>query len=762
MEKPRKVYAFSTEYFDILFPEQSLLTAQIIAGNADQLYKQATSGLDKTSLKSRNNKRFPVIISPDSDKFSVTYTPVPYNRIVIYEAVPSIDDSHFENILLSSFYSELIREVYQSYTGPFETFLTKIIKTDSFQPVYLENMPFSFLEGIQFLREGDELTVLDNSNDDSAYIRKNPQGQMNDGYFLQILSQAKLENQFPSFIQTLGSQDVYPGSEIIQAAGTGFCAYILQRWGIEKFSEMWKQAGSFTIYLTEGIFKKVYGITISQAWKDFEAAVPLPADLDNLNQLEAQSSLLFPHENKGLYKELLNSPYGLIWYDDIRHEVALCNHDSLYKGRQLLFIADNVTRLSLSPDGRFLIVSFQAGTLRDELPKNQTWIYDLKTRLFTGENLNLRDACIVIFGDGTYGIAGVADHRNYASLQIYFCGELTKEVFKTRKNNIKYKTKLLYEKKFPANAIPFTPISVSSNEMYTALNFCNNFYLYKWNFTTDEEAFYALPEGTKIRNLNLNNNPYNTKNFSSSIITYEYIQPDDQNMNFTRFGFSFLNSKNEPEQTWFLKNNLSGGVNYPAIKGNDLFYASKKYDHGEIRNISLEKLKFDNIVLHQVKLVLDNSNTLLTSKENETFNITRNSLFDYEQKSYKQITDVFKGTVTQISQAPSQGTFTYPVTVKVDDPKGLIKAGMFAEVRLISARKENIVTVPSDAVITSGGENKVVILNDDKETVSLRPVKVGVDDGTTAEITEGLSTGETIVVKGQTYVMDGEKVRVVA
>lgn len=121
----------------------------------------------------------------------------------------------------------------------------------------------------------------------------------------------------------------------------------------------------------------------------------------------------------------------------------------------------------------------------------------------------------------------------------------------------------------------------------------------------------------------------------------------------------------------------------------------------------------------------------------------------------------FTGTITKISEAPTQGTYTYPITVKVDDPKGLIKAGMFAEVRLISARKENVVAVPSDAVITSSGEKKVVILNDDGETVSLKNVTVGVDNGTMAEITEGLSTGEKLVVKGQTYVKDGEKVNVV-
>lgn len=653
MEKPRKVYAFSTEYFDILFPEDSLKTAQIIAGNADQLYNQAVSGLDSTSLKSRMNKKFPVIISPDSDQFSVTYTPVPYNRIVIYEAVPSINDSHFTDILLSSFYSELIRAVYQSYLGPKETVISKFITTDSFQPVYLENMPFSFLEGIQFLKEGDELSALNNGSSDSdtsssfhesAYIRKNPQGQMNDGYFLQILSQAKLEDKFPDFIQTLGSQDVYPGSEIIQAAGAGFCAYILQRWGSQKFSQLWKNAGSFTLYLTEGIFKKVYGLSITDAWKDFENSVPLPVDLENLNKLEKQSALLFQYENKGLYKELINSPYGLIWYDDIRHEVALCNQDSLYKGRQLLFIADNVTRLSLSPDGRFLITSFQAGTLHEELPKNQIWIYDLKNRVLTGENLNLRDAFIVILKDGTYCIAGIANNKTYSSIQIYSSAELNKQIYKIKSKNNSYKTKLLYEKKFASDSIPFTPISVSSEKMYAVLNSRNDFYLYSWNFKSDEELFYALPEGTKIRNLNLNQNPYNTQNFSSSILTYEYVQPESPDINFTRFGFSFLNENNEPEQTWFLKNNLSGGANYPIIKGNDLFYAAKKYDHGEIRSINLQKLQFVNTSITQVELSTSYDDEIFDAV-NQSYNIAKNSLFNYEQKPYKQITDVFKGTV---------------------------------------------------------------------------------------------------------------------
>ena len=49
----------------------------------------------------------------------------------------------------------------------------------------------------------------------------------------------------------------------------------------------------------------------------------------------------------------------------------------------------------------------------------------------------------------------------------------------------------------------------------------------------------------------------------------------------------------------------------------------------------------------------------------------------------------------------------------------------------------------------------------DSDKIELRPVTVGIDNGTDAEITSSLSAGETIVVRGQDYVSDGEQVRVV-
>lgn len=117
----------------------------------------------------------------------------------------------------------------------------------------------------------------------------------------------------------------------------------------------------------------------------------------------------------------------------------------------------------------------------------------------------------------------------------------------------------------------------------------------------------------------------------------------------------------------------------------------------------------------------------------------------------------FKGIITGVSEAPALGSYTYPVTVVVEDPDGIIKAGMFAEVRLSAVKKENVITVPSDAVITSGSEKKVVVLNEDS-TVTVKKVAVGIDNGDLAEITSGLKVGDKVVVKGQTYVKDGETV----
>ncbi len=119
----------------------------------------------------------------------------------------------------------------------------------------------------------------------------------------------------------------------------------------------------------------------------------------------------------------------------------------------------------------------------------------------------------------------------------------------------------------------------------------------------------------------------------------------------------------------------------------------------------------------------------------------------------------YKGTITAISPAPALGTLTYPISIAVDRESDQIKAGMFAEIRVVSQMKENVLCIPSDAVFIKSGETKVAVL--DGNVPSIVNVVTGLDNGSQVEIVEGLDEGDIIVVSGQHYVIDGEVVNIV-
>lgn len=119
----------------------------------------------------------------------------------------------------------------------------------------------------------------------------------------------------------------------------------------------------------------------------------------------------------------------------------------------------------------------------------------------------------------------------------------------------------------------------------------------------------------------------------------------------------------------------------------------------------------------------------------------------------------YPGLITSFSPIPSLGMLTYPLTITLEDDPDLF-AGMFAEVRLVSRRIEDALTVPSEAVIVRGGRPVVAVL-DDENRPTLVEVTVGVDNGVMAEVLSGLSEGDRIVYSGQHFITPGVEVRVV-
>lgn len=119
----------------------------------------------------------------------------------------------------------------------------------------------------------------------------------------------------------------------------------------------------------------------------------------------------------------------------------------------------------------------------------------------------------------------------------------------------------------------------------------------------------------------------------------------------------------------------------------------------------------------------------------------------------------FSGKIINISPAADSKTQLYPVKIDIDNKDKTIKPGMFAKVELNTDTRQNAVIVKSECIIEKNGKSFVYVVENEKAVQ--KEVTIGLDTGTLLEIKSGLDEGETIIVKGQNYVENGSKVKVV-
>lgn len=121
----------------------------------------------------------------------------------------------------------------------------------------------------------------------------------------------------------------------------------------------------------------------------------------------------------------------------------------------------------------------------------------------------------------------------------------------------------------------------------------------------------------------------------------------------------------------------------------------------------------------------------------------------------------FQGKVFFV--APFVDPVTRTVLMKAEVPNGerLLKPGMFANLDLTLQVRSNAVVVPEAALSQIlDGNRAVVMLVDAEDTVTPRPVKVGMRLPGLVEITEGLTGTERVVVQGLQKIAPGMKVRI--
>lgn len=105
----------------------------------------------------------------------------------------------------------------------------------------------------------------------------------------------------------------------------------------------------------------------------------------------------------------------------------------------------------------------------------------------------------------------------------------------------------------------------------------------------------------------------------------------------------------------------------------------------------------------------------------------------------------FTGKVTSIDTTGSvtSGVTTYPAAIVLDTEVSGLLANMSASVSIITAVKDDVLSVPTSAIQTSNGESTVRVMKNGQ--ITSVTVTTGITSDTETEITSGLSEGDTVV-----------------
>lgn len=121
--------------------------------------------------------------------------------------------------------------------------------------------------------------------------------------------------------------------------------------------------------------------------------------------------------------------------------------------------------------------------------------------------------------------------------------------------------------------------------------------------------------------------------------------------------------------------------------------------------------------------------------------------------------DTIAGVVSQISPAISTETRTFTCKLDVDNSQLLLRPGMFAQTDIILDRRENVVVIPKNVVLSSRrGKNVFVVVN---STAEEKRVTFGYENDKEVEITSGLKANDKLVRKGFETLRHQSKVKIV-
>lgn len=121
----------------------------------------------------------------------------------------------------------------------------------------------------------------------------------------------------------------------------------------------------------------------------------------------------------------------------------------------------------------------------------------------------------------------------------------------------------------------------------------------------------------------------------------------------------------------------------------------------------------------------------------------------------------FTGKVVRFTRSVNFETRTMETEVDVENADLSIAPGMYANAQLELARVNNVVTIPTEAIVLRGSEanpTPAVYVLDSSNRVHIRAVQVGLRGTRLAEIKSGIEPGDKVIMGGQEKYTENEQV----
>ena len=116
------------------------------------------------------------------------------------------------------------------------------------------------------------------------------------------------------------------------------------------------------------------------------------------------------------------------------------------------------------------------------------------------------------------------------------------------------------------------------------------------------------------------------------------------------------------------------------------------------------------------------------------------------------------GKIVRFTRDISLATRTMETEIDVENKDLSLTPGMYANTTLELERRDNVLTIPVQAVIRNGNQSSVLIV-DSQNKVQTRNVTLGLQGSTLTEVKSGLQEGDRVITGGQSNYQAGETVK---